>query len=139
MRKILQFVSIVCVVLLFGTYSFADEQRTTLEDNSLITKNVSINKVYSILSISSGRAKISVRISGNSRVSKIKANILLQKYSGRSWKIYKSYNANSSGNKLIYSTSCGISKGKYRLKVNWVSWYSGKTESGTSYSSTKSY
>lgn len=91
------------------------------------------------LSISGGKAQIHASVSGYIDVSKIHAKIVLQNYSGNSWKAIKTYEDSVSSPTYSLSKRKVVSKGKYRVKAVFTIYKGAKSENVTKYSSSVSY
>lgn len=112
----------------------------TKEDTAIAPMSIDARQSVT-LSISSGTATSSVKVSGTSgEVTKISITMELQKKSsGGSYSTVKTWSGSKNSNYYNFKKTKSVSKGTYRVKARITCYNGSKSETKTKFSSAKTY
>ena len=98
-------------------------------ENEPPTKMTQMLEASTILSISSGTAKIYAKTTGIKGVSKVQVEVQIQQYKNNKWTTKGSWSESSNSTQVILSKTYAVEKGyKYRLVSTHKATLNGRTE-----------
>lgn len=125
---------ILCVVLCFTmqTVMFAK----TVGGSAIISPMfVNVNSVSASLAFSGDTAYITGMVTGSSGVTKITANVMLQRKNGSTWENVTSWSSTTNSSTMIISKSATATKGyTYRARLDVTATAGNTSENITQYS-----
>lgn len=141
MKKLLSIV--ICTLLMASLSVHASAAESILlpsQDLIISPQYVNVDKATSTLSISSnGQATIKGIVEKTESGTKIYLTSTLQRSKNSSWEDIQSWSTSSTSSAALISEKYTVSKGKYRVVMNFTVYGVGGTESGTVYSKTVTY
>ncbi|WP_313346354.1 hypothetical protein [Sedimentibacter sp.] len=138
-----KFIAMIAAILIANIFVITAAAETGgLKGNEFIISPMYtyISNAEALLSInSSGNATAEVYVTGNSKVTSIKATIFLQQYKNGSWTTIKIWNESSDTKILNFIDIYNISRGyEYRVRST-VTAYSGQESESTTVTSSSQY
>ncbi len=114
-------VGMAAVLLSAGGFTGFAEESSSFENQVpliiIAPKWESTGEVYPLLKVGSGKAICDVSITGKSGVTKISANIILEKKTGSSYTHVANWSVSSNSSYLLTTKQANVSSGTYRLRV----------------------
>ncbi len=132
-------VAMLCIMLVLAVnipvFGATKETRSVLQPQYTY-----INDISSTISVTNGLAKVNVKLTGTSSVTKIVVTTELQQKIGSGWSAIESWTQTTYGNSAILSQTGTVSKGYYYRTVSNFTVYSGSSnETATKISNQVSY